>query len=178
MGKYPTYPLLIDEALCISITDLKSLGYFKTKFKTGLINWRRGGKITATVSVSVNLIDVERLMIISYSKNGVNQEYKVTLLPTTSNLGFGVIWYFLCPIVKKRCRKLFLLGDYFVNMNYMKSPMYECQTYSKSYRSLKKSFDIMFSKEQAYEEINSKHFKKFYNGKPTKRYLRLLRKIE
>ncbi|MCP4442054.1 MAG: hypothetical protein GY810_24355, partial [Aureispira sp.] len=35
-----------------------------------------------------------------------------------------------------------------------------------------------FTSEKAYEEIYSKHFKKYYNGKPTKRYKRLLQKIE
>lgn len=56
--------------------------------------------------------------------------------------------------------------------------MYECQTYSKKTRSIEKELRGYFSLESCYEELNKKYFKKFYNGKPTKRYLKLLKSIE
>ena len=34
-----------------------------------------------------------------------------------------------------------------------------------------------FDLDRHYEELYSKHFKKFYNGRPTKRYLKLMTKI-
>ena len=34
-----------------------------------------------------------------------------------------------------------------------------------------------FRAEEAYEEMEKPHFKKFYQGKPTKRYLKLLNKV-
>lgn len=55
--------------------------------------------------------------------------------------------------------------------------MYESQTKSKKWRQMESLFDCFFSGEKYYEELNSKHFKRFYNGKPTKRYLRLMRKV-
>jgi hypothetical protein len=56
--------------------------------------------------------------------------------------------------------------------------MYEKQTYSKYGRSLDQTFGAYFGTDKAYEKIYSKHFKKFYAGKPTKKYLKLLQQIK
>jgi hypothetical protein len=56
--------------------------------------------------------------------------------------------------------------------------MYEKQTYSKYGRSLDKIFGTYYGMEKAYEKIHSKHFKKYYAGKPTKKYLRILEQIQ
>lgn len=95
-----------------------------------------------------------------------------------SNLGNGDIWYFLCPVTKKRCRKLYSIGGYFLHREAFNSCMYESQTHSKYYRSLDKRFGGVFKQERLYEELYSKHFKKFYNGKPTKRYIKIMQEIE
>ena len=57
------------------------------------------------------------------------------------------------------------------------SCMYETQTQSKRYRQNTKALDIFFT-DELYNEINKKHFKQFYAGKPTKKYLRIQAKIE
>jgi len=56
--------------------------------------------------------------------------------------------------------------------------MYESQTHSKEWRNLDNTFGKMFKVEEAYEIIHSKHFKKYYAGNPTKRYLKLMRIID
>ena len=58
------------------------------------------------------------------------------------------------------------------------SGMYECQTQSKNWRQMEKVYGCYFDLDNLYEELYSKHFKKFYNGKPTKRYLKLMRLIQ
>jgi len=55
--------------------------------------------------------------------------------------------------------------------------MYESQIKSKRDRDIEK-IALCFQTGKLYDEIYSKHFKKMYNGKPTKRYLRLLKKLE
>jgi len=55
---------------------------------------------------------------------------------------------------------------------------YEKQVQSQGYRRLGKQFGLLFGIDKVYEEIYSKHFKKQYNGKPTKRYLKLLKQVE
>lgn len=45
-------------------------------------------------------------------------------------------------------------------------------------RGLDKTLAIYFRSDNLYSELHKKHFKKYYAGKPTKRYLRIMRQIE
>ena len=56
--------------------------------------------------------------------------------------------------------------------------MYEKQTYSKSARGQIQLMERIFGKESAYEQLYSKYFKKYYKGKPTKRYVKICQQIE
>lgn len=105
------------------------------------------------------------------------RNYKVNLVSIPSNLGKGVIWYFLCPETNKRCRKLYSVSGYFLHRQAFRGCMYESQTKSKTWRQIEKVYGSYFDSEKNYELLYSKHFKKFYNGKPTKRYLKLMKRI-
>ncbi len=94
-----------------------------------------------------------------------------------SNLEIGKIHYFKCPVTKKRCRKLYLVNGYFLHRNAFKG-LYKKQTESKSWRKMSKNLENYYGIDTLYEQIYSKHFRTHYGGKPTKRYLRLKRKIE
>ena len=39
-------------------------------------------------------------------------------------------------------------------------------------------FGSYFDKEKIFEELYGKHFKKFYKGKPTKRYVKLMQQLK
>lgn len=56
--------------------------------------------------------------------------------------------------------------------------MYEKQTHSANKRQMHQAFDKMLGTEKHYEQLNSKHFKTNYAGKPTKRYKRIWGKIQ
>jgi len=56
--------------------------------------------------------------------------------------------------------------------------MYESQTHSKNNRQLLKALDRYFNTDKLYDQLYSKHVKKRYAGKPTRKYLRLMKKIE
>jgi hypothetical protein len=56
--------------------------------------------------------------------------------------------------------------------------LYEKQTYSHRGRKFNKSFEDLLGVDKVYEQIYSKYFKPQYAGKPTKRYLKLLRRIQ
>jgi hypothetical protein len=88
------------------------------------------------------------------------------------------IWYFLCPETNKQCRILYSIGGYFLHREAFNGCMYESQTKGKSYRNFDKTFGVYFKLDQLYEQIFSKHFKKVYAGKPTKRYLRIMEQIQ
>lgn len=55
--------------------------------------------------------------------------------------------------------------------------MYDSQTKSKKWRNMDKTFGAYFKIDELYEQLYKKHFKKFYAGKPTKRYLKIINQI-
>jgi hypothetical protein len=52
--------------------------------------------------------------------------------------------------------------------------MYESQTVGKNHRAMCKLFTMYHKSDQLHEEMRKKYFKRFYAGKPTKRYLRIM----
>ena len=104
--------------------------------------------------------------------------YLIQLVSIPSNLGKGVVWYFVCSRTGKRCRKLHLVDTYFYHRSAFRGCFYEKQIQCHGYRNLDKQFGLLFGIDKIYEKIYSKHFKKQYNRKPTKHYMKLLKQIE
>ena len=179
MPKPHTFPTLFDEVKTISISDLNRWKYLVPKQRiSGVISWSRNGEKTGSISLAVNNTAVCPFMELDYKSNGTPINYKVYLASTPSNIGKGVVWYFICPRTRKRCRKLYLIDGYFYHRSAFKGCMYEKQTYSPKNRWLCRQFEKFYGSDKAFSEIYSKHFKKEYNGKPTKRYLKLLKQAK
>jgi hypothetical protein len=179
MAKYPTFPTLYDEVLQIDISRLKEWGYLKPEqIKNGTINWSSNGNKTGSISISVNTFSEQPFIELDYKYRDESRNYKVRLVSILSNLGKGLIWYFLCPQTNKRCRKLYSIGGYFLHREAFKDCMYDCQTKSKHYREFDKSFGAYFRTDELYSQLYKKHFKKTYAGKPTKKYLNLMKQIQ
>lgn len=100
------------------------------------------------------------------------------LVSVPSNLGKGLIWYFLCPNTYKQCRKLYQIGGYFLHREAFSGCFYESQVHSKYYRNMDKTLGAYFKTDKLYSELYSKHFTKHYKGKPTKKYLKLKKQIQ
>lgn len=179
MPKPHTLPTLYDDCKTVSISDLKRWEYLlPNQWKRGDIAWRRNGEKTGSISIVVSMATLSPYLELDYKSNDKPIKYQVRLVSIPSNIGNGVIWYFICPHTGKRCRKLYLIGGYFYHRSAFRGCMYEKQTYSHNNRWLGKQFDKLFGSEKAYGQIYSKHFKKQYNGKPTKRYLNLLKQAK
>lgn len=179
MPKPHTFPTLYNEALQIHISKLKVWGYLKPEqIKSGKLNWSRDGNPTGSISIQVNTHSEQPYIELDYKYRDEPRNYKVYLTSTPSNLNKGKIWYFICPHTKKRCRVLYSIGGLFLHREAFKGCMYETQTQSKKYRQLDKTIGAYFRAEALYSELNKKHFKKTYAGKPTKRHLRLLAQIQ
>jgi hypothetical protein len=71
-----------------------------------------------------------------------------------------------------------MVQTYFYHREAFKGGLYEKQTYSHRGRKLNKSLEDLLGVDKVYEQIYSKYFKTQYAGKPTKRYLKLLRRIQ
>ncbi|MCK8493572.1 hypothetical protein M0L20_17025 [Spirosoma sp. RP8] len=64
------------------------------------------------------------------------QLHRIDLLIAPSNLGKGKVFYFVCPVTAKRCRKLYLVDGWFVFRYALEDTYYEKQLWSKRYRDL------------------------------------------
>ena len=179
MPKPHTFPTLYNEALQIHISKLKGWGYLDPEqIKSGTLNWSRNGSQTGSISIKVNTKSEQPYIELDYKYRDEPRNYKVYLTSTPSNLNRGEIWYFICPQTKKRCRKLYSIGGYFLHREAFNGCMYETQTQSKKYRQLDKTLGAYFEIDNLYEELYKKNFKKTYAGKPTKRYLRIMEQIQ
>ena len=179
MSKPHTFPTLYNEALQISISKLKEWEYLNPEqIKSGTITWSRNGSQTGSISIKVNTHSEQPYIELDYKYRDEPRNYKVSLVSKPSNLGKGLIWYFLCPQTNKRCRKLYSIGGYFLHREAFNGCMYETQTQSKKYRQLDKTLGAYFKSDNLYSELYKKNFKKTYAGKPTKRYLKLTQQIQ
>ncbi len=145
---------------------------------SGTINWSTNGNPTGSISIKTNTQGEQPYIELDYKYKDKPRSYKVYLTSTPSNLNRGEIWYFNCPQTNKRCRKLYSIGGYFLHREAFNGCMYESQTQSKKNRELGRTFGAYFKSDKLYEELYSKHFKKTYAGKPTKRYLRIMEQIQ
>jgi len=144
----------------------------------GTLNWSINGNPTGSISIEVNTINHPYYITLNYNYNDEPRNYRVYFVSTPSNLGKGEILYFLCPHTNKKCRKLYSIGGYFLHRNAFNGVMYESQIVSKKWRDLDKNFGAYFKTDQLYFELHSKHFTKYYKGKPTKKYLRILEQLK
>lgn len=179
MPRTSTLPTLYDECKRLNVTKLKSWKYLEpNQIKSGTVTWSSNGMETGSISIQVESFAHIAFVNLSYKCNGESIAYRVQLTQVPSNLGKGVVWYFVCPKTGKQCRNLYLVSGYFYHRSAVKGVFYQWQVYSRRNRELCKLYDLCFGVERAYTEIYSKHFKKHYNGKPTKKYSRLLKEIE
>ena len=179
MAKFPTFPTLYNDVLQIDISKLKGWGYLNPEqIKSGTLNWSRNGNPTGSISIKVNTQTEQPYIELDYKYRDEPRNYKVYLTSTPSNLNRGEIWYFICPQTKKRCRKLYSIGGYFLHREAFNGCMYETQTQSKKYRQLDKTLGAYFKSDNLYSELYKRNFKKYYAGKPTKKYLQIIKKIQ
>ena len=178
MARFPTFPTTYEERKSFSISDLRKWEYLVPgQWKNGTINWSRNGNSTGSIGISVYMDASEPYLRVDYVLNKEKEVgYSVPLVKVPSNLGKGHVWYFRCPYTSQLCRKLYSIDGYFMHRAAVKG-YYEKQIQSKQYRHLEKTFGPVFQQEKAHEQLYEKHFRKFYNGKPTKRYLKIMAKL-
>jgi len=179
MAKFPTFPTTYEERKSFSISDLRKWGYLVPgQGKNGTIKWSRGGNPIGSIGITAYLDLTAPYISLNYILNQEKKiSYGVSLVRVTSNLGKGYVWYFRCPYTNKLCRKLYNVDGYFMHREAVRG-YYEKQIQSKHYRHIEKTFGPVFQQEKLYEQLYAKHFRKFYNGKPTKRYLKIMAQLQ
>jgi hypothetical protein len=175
MARPPTFPTLYEDLKRIDISDLRRWNYLEPgTSRGGVVSWNTDGIVTASVSILVVLSHENPYMELDYFANGTRVKYRVLLVNIPSNLGNGIVWYFLCPETGKRCRKLYLHGTRFLHREAAKGAMYGNQSQSKRWRA----FSVVLQVLKLDEPFNRKYAKRYYKSKPTKRFLGYLRRAQ
>jgi hypothetical protein len=178
MPRYPTYPTLYDRCNTLSVTSLKHWGYIEPNlWKRGTVTWRTGDTVTSSISICVAMHPESPYLELSYLCDGQSIRYRVPLVAVPSNLGRGDVWYFLCPFTDKRCRTLYLGDTYFTHRTAFRG-MYQQQTRSRKSREFDREIATIYEAAEIYDEAQKPHIKETYRGKPTKRLLRLQKRVE
>jgi len=171
MPKPHSLPTLFNEVKTLSIKKFREWGNLApNKITNSTIEWTRNGVVNSSISIHIDTHNSKPFVEVSYTWQEQKIKYSFRLVSVESNLGKGSVWYFECPRTYKLCRKLYLVEGYFYHRSAFRGCMYESQTYSKRFRKYVPYLSAMYSDEHPYK----KHFKKFYKGQPTKRYLKCL----
>ena len=152
MPKPHTFPTLYDDLNTINISFLSKNGYLKSnQWRSGTITWSRNGNKTTSISIRVNIQPESNYLVLDYKCNGNQINYKVELVSVPSNMGKGLVWYFICPNTSKLCRKLYLANTYFYHRSAFRGCMYRSQIESKTNRLITQKYKPMY-KGNAYDQ--------------------------
>jgi len=180
MPKRATNPACFDETHQITITYLSRWGYLKPfGRRSGSISWTQLERQTGCIGITVDLS--EQYLELDYSIRNKPISYRVRLESLPSNLGKGLIWYFVCPATGKRCRTLYGIGERFLSRHAYPNAMYRCQTESKSDRGLRRYITLngtTRNPKAVWNFFDGKHYRTHYKGKITKRYRAYLERTE
>lgn len=177
MPKPYTFPILVEDLLCLPMSFLKKQGYLVSyQSQSGTMYWSRREERIASIGISVIIHHDEGHFELNYNHKDEPISYKVRIISKLSNLGKGLVWYFVCPNTGKLCRKLYG-SKYFLHRDAYTGIMYQKQIESKKYRLMDKLYGPYFDSERLYDQLYKPYFKKYYKGKPTKRYTKILEKL-
>jgi hypothetical protein len=179
MAKFSTFPTLYDNVLQLQMSKLVSFGYLQPdqRIDTNLV-WSSGGEKRGEISMMVDTRSETPFIELDYKFQDQPRKYRINIVSINSNLGKGLIYYFVCPHTNRRCRTLYSISGYFYHRRAFNGCMYECQTLSKRIRSLTSLYGFAFADDSINEQLYKKNFKKTYAGKPTKRYIKLSKQLE
>jgi len=163
----------------VSTSLLRQHGLLKpNQHLSGTMTWGRNGNITERIAITVNTYPANPYLELDYIYLGKPILSRVALVSAPSNLGKGVVWFFICPRTGKRCRKLYLYGANFLHRSALSGCLYKKQTLCKKMRHIENTFGVYMRADTLSEQLDKKHFKTQYAGKPTKKYVKLTQQIQ
>lgn len=167
----------LNSARSVKMVNLRKWGYLKEgmTFHNLTFSWSRDNEVSATISADVTINESGtgsmRLYYTSTTRwNGESKhmDFVVPLGSTPCRFG-GRKWFFRCPNqhCQRRCRILYSYNEFHVCRR-CTGLWYDSQTYTLDrYRAL----DNLFRADRLAAQIK----RRFYRGKPTRRYKRFLK---
>lgn len=157
----------------ISSYKLKEWGFFKDDnsiLRTTQITWSRNGEVYSTMGAEIYYAKgVATILKLTYTANRTNESYNpsINIVSTRCNYGKSRFWL-ECPRCSRRSAKLYLY-EYHFYCRLCLNLTYESNNRSKAYRYMDKVFGPLFE-----EERGEANYRKYYAGKPTKKYQKKL----
>lgn len=136
------------------------------------VNGRPSGEISFIVDTKELFIQFIYTQTDRRSGEKTQKDYRVRLATTACNFG-GSRYWFLCTYCGRKVCGLYLEGKNDFACRHCLKLTYNTRNSTKRFRDYQKFFDL----EKAHERIS--HLKRrYYRGKPTRRYGSLIRKVE
>lgn len=160
---------VFDEVRQIDIAWLRDKGLLKPdrSIRGGYLSWEGGSRVDVDVDTILGFVKI-------FDGWGVNQTHStIQLEKRRSNLGRGDVWYFICPVSGRLCRKLYGFNGRFLSRHAFPEAMYRSQTEPKSDRRLRRFITLngTLKKPKAEWDYSDRiKFRTHYKGNPTKRY--------
>lgn len=173
-----------DNLLQIDITALKRLWYLwnSVTTKSWVLHWNLEWKIVWTAKLIIEKTSSEWVISLIYKIKGglMSSSHQITceidVTTTTCNF-WGVRWWFICPQLWIRCKKLYLSHDWYYSSRQSLNMIYRSQKWSKSSREWLLWHIAKIKKaEKVFKSIKYTHRK----GIPTRKmisYLKLMGKL-
>ncbi len=163
----------------LSIFRLKEWGYFNTSYTSSRISWENGWGRKESIRVIVDFNEYPLSARLSYNSDGEDYAYNVRLEADTCRFG-GKRYWFICPLniagryCGRRCAMLYSAGRYF-GCRKCYDLAYSTQQVSYS-GMLAGCFELMTLSDKIDKKLSEMRVK-YWRGRPTKRYAKLLRKM-
>ena len=122
--------IIMEDCLSFNIADLMRHGLFDGGIAATTLYWTNGS------AVNVEVDNRQQTMVLTYLCNGEAMKCSYQIVTKLSNLGKGVVRFFVCPVTRTLCRKLRLYGNRFVSGRAMRGALYNSQAASKHERLL------------------------------------------
>jgi hypothetical protein len=179
-GRGNSHAITTSGAMRLEINSLlKTNCLVKGKRIDYVLSWSNGSKM----NIQSVYNDTDIYLHLKYNitnretKQIKNFDYKIHIGKVKSNLGNGYNLYFYCPESAIRCKVLYLCYGaerFKCRQAYNNRIYYNSQTHSKEYRLNGRYFKLEKTINELYEKRDTTNYK----GKPTKRYLRLLKLLD
>ena len=176
MPKPATYPTLIENEKTLKVSTLSKCKALKPGQETSITTgWtsKRGNDLDILITCKMELRN-ERIILDYIDFKGNTVKEMIYLTSTPANIGNGLIWWFICPYTHTRCRNLIFINGYFMHRSNLVNAMYSTQSNSRYWRTLFKLKPDIPTVEKIFEQPYQPYYKRYYNGKITKRYKKYL----
>lgn len=170
MGRQNTGALEGREVMRLEMSLIKTLIPKGDGMRAGSLNWSSGSNMSYLIRRDGLNIDIR--LRYTQTKNGEKKDYDYTIdiIPTPSNLGFGYVYHFRCPVTWQPSKILYLCygsSRFMSRAGYLKHGV---RIYYPSQLSgyYDRPNDKFWYLERYINEMEEKHPKTHYRGELTK----------